>query len=339
MVENNNRLSVEKIKKCADFALLPFGMPDSDLQNLTGGLIEASLRGIDTHGVRLLKTYVNELAGGRANPRPNCQASSQLPAVTTLDGDGGLGLVVGFKATAIAIEKAKTCGISAVSVGNSNHFGAAGIYSSEMAKAGMIGFSFSNADALVAPFEGNTKVTGTNPISMAAMAEDEEMFMLDLATSQVSYSKVMMTLAAGQVPREGWAVNKEGVDSSTGVDVEALQPLGGYKGQGLGMMVQILTAVLAGMPLDHQLSKLYVAPFDTPRKVAHFYMCVNIAALCDEKLFRSQLSELLKHYRQCDAIVPGDLELACRLDRQANGIPLDPETLAWFTDLQQASGG
>jgi ureidoglycolate dehydrogenase (NAD+) len=312
------------------------------------GLIETSLRGVDTHGVRLFPTYLAELDGGRSRARPDFAWSGARPAARVLDAGGALGLVAGRIACAEAVRLAQENGVGAVSVRNSNHFGAASVYTLAMARAGVLGLAFTNSDALVAPYHGVRPLFGTNPLSMAVRGEDDDLFCADLATSQVSYSKVKHYRAAGLPLEPGWAITADGGDaagSPAGSEVGALQPLGGHKGACLNMIVEILCALLAGMPLDHELSHLFAAPYDQPRRVAHFFLAIDLAAFLDPQSFRRSLSRLMAGTREQPAmagervIVPGDLESACAAERRRAGIPLAAEEAAFFARLQREVPG
>lgn len=314
-------------------ALLRRGVPEEPAGWVVDGLIGTSLRGIDTHGVRLFSTYIAELDGGRSLPNPELRFSGEARAARVLDAGHALGLVAGRVAAAEAVRLAKENGVGAVSVRNSNHFGAASVYTLQMAREGVLGFSFSNSDALVAPANGLTPLFGTNPVSMAVGGEGDDLFCADFATSQVSYSKVKHHRAHGLPLEPGWVVESGG-------QVAALQPLGGHKGQCLGMMVEILCAVLSGMPFDHELSHLYTPPFDEPRRVAHFFLALDLGAFREPGGFRADLSRLLGIVREQPAapgeraLVPGDLESEAEADRRANGIPLEDEEWEWFLGLE-----
>jgi LDH2 family malate/lactate/ureidoglycolate dehydrogenase len=323
-------------------ALLRRDVPDEHAGYVVDGLLEASLRGIDTHGVRLFRTYLAELDGGRSRARPRLAWSGDRPAARTLDAGGALGLVAGRVASAEAVRLARQHGVGAVSVRDSNHFGAASVYTLAMAREGVLGLSFTNSDALVAPFQGVRPLFGTNPLSMAVRGLGDDLFCADLATSQVSYSKVKHHRAHGLPLEPGWAVTTDDGDAG---DIAALQPLGGAKGQCLGMMVEILCALLAGMPLDHELTHLYTEPFDAPRKVAHFFLAVDPAAFQDPESFRGGLSRLMGFVRaepavageREHALVPGDLESASAAARRRDGIPLTDDEAAFFARLEQIS--
>lgn len=314
---------VETLDRVLRAALLRRGLSEEHAGWVADGLVETSLRGVDTHGVRLFPTYLKELDGGRSRARPEMSWSG-TGAARLLDAGGALGLVAGRTACAEAVRLAREHGVGTVAVKNSNHFGAASVYTLAMAREGVLGMSFTNSDALVAPFGGVRPIFGTNPMSLAVQGEGDDLFCADFATSQVSYSKVKHHRAHGIPLEEGWAVME-------GSDVAALKPLGGHKGHCLGMMVEILCALLAGMPLDHELSHLYGEPYDEPRQVAHLFLAYDIAAFQSPEAFRARLSRLLRIVREQPAvegervIVPGDLEAEETARRRVEGIPLGEE--------------
>lgn len=325
---------VETLDRVLRQALRRRGLSEEHAGWVVDGLVETSLRGIDTHGVRLFPTYLAELDGGRSRARPEMAwvGTGQGRAARLLDAGGALGLVAGRTACAEAVRLAREHGVGTVAVRNSNHFGAASVYTLAMAREGVLGMSFTNSDALVAPFNGRRPIFGTNPISLAVQGEGDDLFCADFATSQVSYSKVKHHRAQGLPLEEGWTVMEGG-------DVAALKPLGGHKGQCLGMMVEILCALLAGMPLDHELSHLYGEPYDEPRQVAHLFLAWDIGAFQSPAAFRARLSGLLRLVREQPAVEgervlsPGDLESEEAARRQAEGIPLTDEEAAAIEGL------
>ena len=320
-------------------ALRRRGLTDEHTGYVVDGLIEASLRGIDTHGVRLFPTYLAELDGGRSRARPELSWSGDRPAARVLDAGGALGLVAGRVACAEATRLARRNGAGTVSVRNSNHFGAASVYTLAMARDGVLGMSFTNSDALVAPYNGVRPLFGTNPLSLAVHGEGDDLFCADLATSQVSYSKVKHHRAQGIPLDAGWAVTADGGDAAPDGEAVALKPLGGHKGHCLGMMVEILSSLLSGMPLDHELSHLYGEPYDEPRRVGHFFLALDPGAFLDPEAFRRSLSRLMGCVREQPAvggervIVPGDLEDESTAARRSAGIPLTAEEAVFFDRL------
>jgi ureidoglycolate dehydrogenase (NAD+) len=315
-------------------ALLRRGVSEEHAGWVVDALIGTSLRGIDTHGVRLFPTYIAELDGGRSRAKPELRFLGEARAARVLDAGHALGIVAGRVATAQAIRLAKENGVGAVAVRNSNHFGAASVYTLQMAREGVLGLSFTNSDALVAPWNGLAPLFGTNPVSLAVQGGGDDLFCADFATSQVSYSKVKHHRAHGLPLSPGWVVEEGG-------EVAALKPLGGHKGHCLGMMAEILCALLSGMPFDNELSHLYTPPFDEPRRVAHFFLALDLGAFRDPGDFRTDLSRLLGVVREQPAvpgervIVPGDLESEAEAERSAHGIPLEDEEWEWLAGLDR----
>ena len=310
---------------------------------LVEGLIEASLRGTDTHGARLFATYLAELDGGRCRARPELRWSGDRPAVRVLDAGHALGPVAGRIAAREAVHLAEQHGVGAVTVRNSNYFGCCAQYTLEMARHDVIGISSTNSDALVAPVGGGRPLFGTNPLSFAVRGAGGDVFCVDMATSQVSFTKIKEHREQGIPLEPGWAVGPDGRDASCGevTEVAALLPLGGHKGQCLVMMIEILCCLLAGMPFDHQLSHLYDQPFDQPRQTSHFFLALEIEAFQPLRSFRARLSELMELVRAqrgaggARGVAPGDLERGTFDQRQRQGIPLTEQDLTRFRQIDQ----
>ena len=301
--------------------------------DVAAALVETSLDGIDTHGVRLLKTYLLELEGGRAVAAPELDVHGTLPAACVLDAGDALGAVAMSEAMRLAGDRAARCGVAAVAVANSNHFGAAGHYARLAAARGQIGLVFSNSDALVVPFGGATPLNGTNPLAVAAPGADGDDFAFDMATSHTAFSRVSQALDAGQRV-DAAALQGDRLAVTTRHTVPILQPLGGAKGQGLAMTIQILCALLADMPFDVELSHLYTPPYDRPRRISHFAIAIEIGGFVEPKRFEARLAELHRRFRasrpagDAPVSVPGDRERTSRAQRLRDGIPLDAELQA-----------
>jgi ureidoglycolate dehydrogenase (NAD+) len=340
-------LPAERLARIMASALARRGLTEEHAGFVVDGLVSTSLRGIDTHGVRLFRTYLLELDGGRSRARPELRWHGERAAARRLDAGGALGLVAGRLAAAEAVSLARESGAGAVAVANSNHFGAASVYTLAMAREGMVGIALTNSDALVAPHGGLYPLFGTNPLSVAARGAGDDLFCVDMATSQVSYSRVKSHRERGVALAPGWAVTPDGEDAAAGdgsLPVSALLPLGGHKGQCLGMLVEVLCALLTGMPLDHELSHLYGAPYDEPRQVSHLFLALDVAAFEEPEVFSARLSSLLRLVRQQEpaagaedgrVLAPGDLEREAERERREKGIPLSAEEHALFLELEQ----
>jgi L-2-hydroxycarboxylate dehydrogenase (NAD+) len=168
------------------------GVPGGEARLAADVLSAADRRGIDSHGVARLRTYYDLLSVGRINARPTPRIVRETPSTATVDGDNGLGLVVGPWANDVAMDKAAGAGTGWVSVCNTNHYGIAGYYVMKAAERDMIGWSMTNTSKGVAPLWGAERMLGTNPIAIAFPAGEEPPIVLDMATSTVAYGKIEM---------------------------------------------------------------------------------------------------------------------------------------------------
>ncbi len=328
-------VDVSCIKEIINRSFEVYDLSQKHREFMSVGLLNPSLQGIDSHGVGLLETYLKELEGGRANPHPNISFDNQFPAVAHMNAGHALGIVAGYEAVSKGIELARQNGISAISVTHSNHFGAASNYSIYAAERGYMCICMSNADSLVACHNGGESIFGTNPISFAAPGTDGELFSLDMATSQVSLSKILQFLATEQEIDESWASDIDIKNKKIG----ALKPLGGYKGQGLAMMVTILTSVLNSSLFDWEMNHLYTPPFDHPRFVSHFFITINIKAFTSMERFCKNMDVLLHKVRTATKLsdkpvwVAGDREKETAKERLEKGIPLTAAQYEFYQQL------
>jgi ureidoglycolate dehydrogenase (NAD+) len=339
-----DRIDVGAARELARGAFAAAGLPVDAAGEAAAALVETSLMGIDTHGLRLLPLYVTELLGGRSNPAPRLRFTRLRAGAARLDADDALGIVAGLAGARRAAELAEASGVGLVSVARSNHFGAASVYGLEMARRGCLALVMTHAAPRVAPYGGVAPLFGTNPICFVAPRRGATPFCLDMATSQISYSLVKHHRAEGTALPPGCCVDAAGAAVTDPEQVAALAPLGGYKGQGLAMVVQILCALLADMPLDWELSDLDREPFDTGRRIAHFLLAIDVRAFGDAQGFDRRLGALLDAVRAASARpgervqVAGDPQWEIRRDRLAHGIPLHPRDRAALAALTARLG-
>ena len=306
---------------------------------VTEGLVQASLRGVDSHGVRLLPHYLRALEAGRLNPGPTYQFERTAPATGTLDGDHTFGHAAGAEGMERATELARESGMGAVAVHNSSHFGAAAYFSLMAAHQQMIGLSFTHADSLMLTHGGNRPYFGTNPICFAAPCADEEPFCLDMATTTVTWNKVLRVAAEGGPVPEGWGVDVHGNDVQEPQRLAALHSIGGYKGFGLGMMIEVLCGVLTGMPFGRRITRMYADPIEQRRNLGHFFIALNIESFIPLDQFKNDLQRMMNEVRTepaRDVSTPiqtaGDPEKRAQIERQKIGIEISS------TELEELSG-
>jgi len=337
------RVAVADLERFMGRILHSAGTDTASAQAVTRALVTASRMGTDSHGLRLLPHYIQALQGGRIKGRPEMRFTRRLPATGYLDADDGLGHLAGYTAMDHAAEMAETVGLGAVAVGNSSHFGAAGCYALAAAKRGLIGMAFCNSDPFVLLHGGRTPFHGTNPIAFAAPLDGDEPYLLDMATSSVPWNRVQQYGAIGRELPDQVAADSAGRVTQSPAAVSALLPLGGndfgFKGAGLGGMVEVLSSTLAGMLNGFRLLPMGGPDMATPRGVGHFFLAMNPTAFSESASFEACLREYLVDLRTqpanegAEVLAPGDREWRCRARRDADGIPLDRANQAAYATL------
>jgi LDH2 family malate/lactate/ureidoglycolate dehydrogenase len=335
-----------------------FGVPAGDAKQAADVLAKSDLRGIDSHGVARLHTYFDMLELGRINPKPQIKIVREKLSVATVDGDNGLGLVVGPKANAIAMDKAEKYGSGWVSVCNTNHFGMAGYYPLKALERDLIGWAMTNTTKLVAPLYGAERMLGTNPIAIAFPGFKEPPIVIDMATSAVAYGKIEIALRKKtKIPR-GWIVDKEGrmtTDPQDMIAGGAQLPLGseaeigGHKGYALAAMVDILTAVLSGAnwgPFAPPFALRQEIPTrNVGRGIGHFFGAMQIDGFIDKDEFKKQIDEWRRVLRSTKPapgtsgpLIPGDPEREAEAIRSKKGIPLLKPVVDNLLDISKKTG-
>jgi L-2-hydroxycarboxylate dehydrogenase (NAD+) len=177
---------IEKLSEFCVRVFMHFGVPKQDAAQAVEVLASADLRGIDSHGVARLHMYYDLLSEGRINPKPKMKIVRSTLSTATLDGDNGLGLVVGPQANQIAMDMAEKAGSGWVSIGNTNHYGIAGYYVLKALERDLIGWSMTNSTKMVAPLWGVERMLGTNPIAIAFPGKEEPPIVIDMAAPQLT---------------------------------------------------------------------------------------------------------------------------------------------------------
>ena len=342
---------------CAE-VFMHFGVAEADAQRAADVLAKSDLRGIDSHGVARLHTYFEMLALGRINPKPNVKIVREKLSVATVDGDNGLGLVVGPKANEISMEKAEKYGSGWVSVSNSNHFGIAGYYPLKALERDLIGWAMTNSTKLVAPLWGAERMLGTNPIAIAFPGYKEPPIVIDMATSAVAYGKIEMALRKKEAIPKGWIIDRDGRDTTDPqkmIDGGAQLPLGseremgGHKGYALAAMVDILCCVLSGAnwgPFAPPFALRQEIPTRSVGKgIGHFFGAIQIDAFIDKDEFKKQIDEWIRVFRNTKPapgtsgpLIPGDPEREAEAIRSKDGIPLIKPVVNELLDISRQTG-
>lgn len=351
-------VSADRLREFCARVFVHHGVPADDAAKAADVLVTGDLRGIDSHGVARFHYYHDFLKDGRINARPNLQIVRESPSTATVDGDNGLGLVVGPKSNAIALEKSDRVGTGWVTVRRSNHYGIAGYYPLEALRHEAIGWAMTNASSQVAPLWGANRMLGTNPIAIAFPGLEEPPIVIDMATSVVAYGKIEVARRKGEPIPAGWVLDSTGVTSTDptalGPDY-ALLPLGsdrehgGHKGYCLAAMVDILCAALSGASWG-PFAPGFVSGFVIPQGrvghgIGHFFGAMKIEAFIDPTEFKRQIDHWIRTFRAArpaagtsGPLIPGDPERHCEQVRGRDGIPLLPVVLENLRRVSQETG-
>lgn len=332
----------EQLRSFSASVFKKIGCPDKEAQQAADVLLSADLRGVDSHGVARLIGYLRLYDAGRVNPVPNIQVVHETPSTAVIDGDSGLGLVVGPVAMKKAIEKAAIAGTGWVAVRNSNHYGIAGFHAMQALEHDMIGLSMTNASPLVSPTFSKERLLGTNPIAFAVPANKQPPFVADFATTTAANGKLEILQRKREPAPPGWIQDAAGGQTTDPHALKsggALLPLGGevdrgsHKGYCLGSMVDILTGVLSGANygpwVPPFVSFLPLAADPVGVGLGHFFGAMRIDAFRPAEEFKTQMDTWIGRFRAAETVegqdrvlIPGDPERHMEAIRMKEGIPL-----------------
>ncbi len=312
MSNNAVRIPVSTLQSFICDTFTKLGVPEEEARVCSEVVITSDLRGIESHGIGRLKYYFDRIRSGQHKAITQFEVVRESPTTAVVDGHHGMGMINGTRSMQLAIDKAEKYGMGAVAVRNSTHFGIAGYYPTMAANAGMVGMTFTNARPSIAPTFGVQPKLGTNPIAFGCPTDEPFPFLYDAATSIAQRGKFEVYSRAEKTAPAGWAVNQQGGMETnpnsvlTGLtkDTIALLPLGGFgeilgghKGYGLAVMVEILCASLQSGAFLQGLLGLDSAGNKQYFKVGHFFMAIKIDNFVPLAEFKHTTGEILRELR------------------------------------------
>jgi ureidoglycolate dehydrogenase (NAD+) len=312
------------------------GLPEEQARILADTLIEADLKGIDTHGMWRLPIYLKRMESGVINIKEEIQVVSQKGAVQHLDARNGLGQVACVRGMELAMAKAEQFGLGACGIFNSNHCGVMGYYTELAAEKRMIALSTTNVFPLMAPIGGKEKVVGNNPLAVSVPRNQGPPITYDVATSTVSYGKVLTFLRRGEKIPLGWALDDKGLPTDDPAEVisktGSMTSFAAHKGYGLAFILEILAGVLTGAGFGSQLHSLYdVNQF---AGIGQFLMAINIDYFMDPDIFFQRLEEWVQEVKFSqpavdseEVLIPGEIEHRNKIKNLRTGLRYDEALL------------
>jgi LDH2 family malate/lactate/ureidoglycolate dehydrogenase len=329
------RIKAEDLFQFSLEALERVGVKEKDAEIVAENIILANLRGIDSHGVARLPVYVRRVKEGLINPSAPIEVVKDHGSVALIDAHNNFGQVAAMKAAFLAAEKAKNLGVGVVAVKNSNHFGMAAHYVMKLTEQKLIGIVLSNGPPAIAPWGGINPMFGTNPICIGFPMDGEESIILDMAVSVVARGKIRLAALKGEKIPEGWALDEEGNPTT---DPKAalkgsLVPIGGPKGYGLALSIDILCGLLTGSNYGWRVKELN--DFSGPSGTGTFIEAIKIEFFKPYHEYMDAIKEYVKEVKSCprkrgvnEIFLPGEIERIEASQRKKLGIPLDDEVLA-----------
>ena len=340
------RLPVEETIQFLTQLLTRIGLTAKDAALCANDLVQTNLWGIDSHGLLRLPIYAERLVSGAVNKQPEVKCLGGRAAFEVWDGDGGLGYVVGHRATERAIDIARDQGIGAVAVRNSNHFGAAALYIKQATDAGMIALAMTNViPNLVVP-GGAKPITGNNPLAFGAPTGAEFPMILDISMSSVAGGKLLLAQEKGEKIPFGWATDAKGhpTDDPFVGFKGFLLPLGGHKGFGLSLMIDILCGVLTGGAYQFDIKSMYSAPKD-PSETGHMFLVIDPEAFLGREALETRMRDMHQTLRASPMwdpkgrmLLPGELEHETSVARRRDGLPIPAKLMAEIATLGDRHG-
>lgn len=326
--------------------LATLGVPADDAATVAKCLVQADLRGVDTHGLMRLPVYLDRIRRGLVDPAPKLAVERRTPVVGALDGQNGLGFVTATHAMADAIATARTYGIGIVSVRRSTHFGMAASYVLQAIEAGMMSLVFSNASRAMPPWGGRDALLGTSPFAAGAPGGKLPVFVLDMAPSVAARGKIRKAERRGEKIPLGLALDAQGRPTTdpTAAMGGVVLPIGGPKGSGLAIMMDIFGGVISGAAFGGDVGDQQKV-LDRPQNVGHFFLAMKPDLFVSEADYKDRMDTLFTRIRAVpkaegfdEILLPGEIESREMARREKSGIPYAPTEVAML-DAEAAKAG
>ena len=320
------RFSCNTLKDYCKNVMLAHGVAEDCAETVADMLLDAELTGVSSHGVSRLAIYLERIDRGLVSKHNNARILRESPSALVIDAGNSPGAVGARFAMEACIRRARETGCCFATVKNSNHFGAAAYYTRMASREDMIGFCCTNLTAKIAPYGAAEPFMGTDPVSVAVPSDDFPV-VLDMTPSVVALGKLILAQKLGKEIPTGWALDRDGrptTDPAAG-RAGSLIPIGGPKGSGLALIVEVLCGILSGAGTATHLHDLY--EFDAPQGVGHFLGAVDISAFTDPDTFRAGVSAMQKEIKSLrladgfdEILLPGERSAASAKAKMAEGI-------------------
>ncbi len=323
----------QKVEKFCVDVLTKAGLSQDWSAIVAESLLCAEVRGILSHGVVRLESYIQRVEAGVMKIESPIAMQMDAQALALIDANNTFGQIAGHQAMLLAIDKAKQYGIGVVAVKNSNHFGIAAYYAMMALKEDTAGFVLTNSSPAMAVYGAKTPLIGTNPIAIAIPAGDHFPIVLDMSTSVVARGKIRYAALTGHSIPLGWARDIDGkpTEDANMALKGSLEPIGGVKGSALSLIIDIVCGILTNTVLTGGVKN--ITDVSGPAKTGHFFAALDISKFIDMKLFKSNVDQVIANIKGLPAVdggeifMPGEIEFRLSRKRMEEGIPLEEEVV------------
>ncbi|KAG9852905.1 Malate/L-lactate dehydrogenase, partial [Aureobasidium melanogenum] len=303
------------------------GVSEQDASTIAYCLVAADLRGVDTHGVNRIPSYLARVRQGVLDPTAQPTIVNQTPVVAQVDGKNAFGFVAAKLGMERAIDMAKIYGIGMVSVKHSNHFGMSAWLVQQALDAGMMSLVFTNSSPALPVWGGKEKLMGVSPIACGAPGAEHN-FVLDMAPSVAARGKIYKAKRRGERIPVDWALDKDGnrTDDPSAALEGVMLPMGGPKGSALSIMMDVFSGVLSGSAFAGHVTN----PYDPskPADVGHFLIALKPDLFLSSDEFKQRIEYLYNRVVNCEKMAgvdriyfPGEIEQLTEAERKKAGIP------------------
>ena len=322
------------------------GMAGEEAHVNADNLVDADLKGIDSHGASRMPIHLKRIKSGAV--RANCEIKiiSDRASAAVMDACHSMGPFVAKQAMDLAIQKAKVTGVAFVTVKNSNHYGTAGYYVEQAIREGMIGFSATNGSPRMAPWGGRDPFFGTNPFAVGIPADKQLPIIADMATSLVARGKIVIAAKQKEPIPLGWAINRDGEDTTNADEalVGTVLPFAGAKGSAIALIIDVLSGVLSGSVFGPHINDMY-ADYDKPTLTSHVFGAINIEAFTSLSQFVADIDRMILEIKQntpaknvAQIYLPGEIEQKRREQYLQQGIPFTKPIIEDLRKEGEAAG-
>jgi len=337
-------IPVDNIREFCTNLFIKIGLAEHEANVMAESLLCADLRGVKSHGIVRIPTYLKRVEAGVLNPRANIEIEKKQQATALINANNGFGQIAAYRGMNLAMDLAEASGIGFVGVRHSNHFGICSYYAMLALERDMIGIVFTNASPAMAPYGTSKPLLGTNPIAFAIPAGHEVPIVLDMSTSVVARGKIRLAMQKNEKIPLGWALDEEGnpTDDPEKALKGSLVPIGGVKGSGLSLVIDILCGVLTNTTLTGEVKN--ITDLSSVSKTGHILCALNVSSFIDVGLFKSNVDVVIRKIKSLPSVgdgpifLPGEIEYNLAMKSKRGGIPVEVRVIDELNSIASRYG-